>query len=153
MNIPETIYSPQKVPQNASQTWFSQPGGDVPLERGKWELCVGGEWGLCIYAGMRDAQAGTRRRTRVGARLWPQDSKIDRKPNTRLTIREGKPLNVNTLRFAMPNIAGEIEELRRETGKRNPAECGTSAMRSARLYTCLPEANNHPPHPLPPSTA
>lgn len=153
MNIPKEGYSTGKVPQNVKDAWFSQPGGAIPLERGKWELCVGGEWGLCIYAGMRDAQAGTRRRTRVGARLWPQDSKIGRKPNTLLTIREGKPLNVNTLRFATSNVAGEIEELRRETGKGNHAECGTSAMRSARLSACLSKANNHPPHPLPPSTA
>lgn len=153
MNIPKEGYSPGKVPQNVKDAWFSQPGGAIPLERGKWELCVGGEWGLCIYAGMRDAQAGTRRRTRVGARLWRWDSEIGRKPNTLLTIREGKLLNVNTLRFAMSNVAGEIEELRRETGKRNPAECGTSAMRSARLSACLSKANNPPSHLIRPFIA
>jgi hypothetical protein len=85
--------------------------------------------------------------------LWPRDSKIGRKPNTLLTIREGKHLNVNMLRFAMPNIAGEIEELRRKTGKGNPAECGKSAMRSARPFACPSEANNPPSHPLPPLSA
>lgn len=149
MNIRREGYSPGKVPQNVKDAWFSQPGGAIPLDGGKWELCVGGVWGLCIYTGIRDARAGTRRRTRVGARLWRRDSKIGRKPNTRLTIREGKPLNVNMLRFAMPNVAGEIEELRRETGKRNPAECGTSAMRSALLPVCLRKVNNHPLHPSP----
>lgn len=153
MNIPKKGYSPGKIPQNVNDAWFSQPGGAIPLDGGKWELCVGGVWGLCIYVGIRDTRAGTRRRTRVGARLWPQDSKIGRTSNTPLTIREDKPLNVNMLQFAMPNIAGEFEELRRETGKRNPAECGTSAMRSACLLVCLRQANNHPPHPLPPFTA
>lgn len=149
MNIPKEGYSPGKVPQNVKYVGFSQPGGAIPLERGKWELCVGGVWGLCIYVGMRDARAGTRRRTRVGVKLWPQDSKIGHKHNTLLTIREGKPLNVNTLRFAMSNVAGEIEESRREIGKGNHAECGTSAMRSARLLVCLRQANNHPLHPSP----
>lgn len=152
MNIPKEGYSPRKVPQNGKYVGFSRPGGSAPHEIGKWELCVGGVWGLCIDVGMRDARAGTRRRTRVGVKLWPQDSKIGHKPNTLLTIREGKTLNVNMLRFAMPNIAGEIEELRRETGERNPAECGTSAMRSACLLVCLRQANNHPPHPSPPFT-
>lgn len=149
MNIPKEGYSPGKVPQNVKYVGFSRPGGSAPHEIGKWELCVGGVWGLCIYVGMRDARAGTRRRTRVGARLWRRDSEIGRKPNAQLTIREGKPLNVNTLRFAMPNIAGEIEELRRETGERNPAECDTSAMRSARLSAYLSKANNPPSHPSP----
>lgn len=149
MNIPKKGYSPGKIPQNVKDAWFSQPGGATPLDGGKWELCVGGVWGLCIYVGMRDARAGTRRRTRVGARLWPQDSKIGRKPNTLLTIRGCKSLNVNMLRFATSNVAGEIEELRRETGKGNPAECGTSAMRSARLLVCVQKANNHPLHPSP----
>lgn len=149
MNIRKEGYSPGKVPQNVKYVGFSQPGGAIPLERGKWKLCVGGVWGLCIYTGIRDTRAGTRRRTRVGARLWPQDSKIGRKPNTRLTIREGKRLNVNLLRFAMQYLAGEFRESRRETGERNPAECGTSAMLSARLSACLSKANNHPPHPSP----
>lgn len=151
MNIHKEGYSPGKIPQNVKYVGFSQPGGSAPHEIGKWELCVGGEWGLCIYMGIRDTRAGTRRRTRVGARLWRRDSEIGRKPNALLTIRECKPLNVNTLRFAMPNIAGEIEELRREIGERNPAECVTSAMRSAHPSACLREANNHPPHPSPSS--
>lgn len=150
MNIPREGYSHGKVPQNVKDAWFSQPGGAIPLDGGKWELRVGGVWGLCIYMGIRDTRAGTRRRTRVGARLWPQDSKIGRTSNTLLTIRGCKLLNVNMLRFATSNVAGEIEELRRETGKRNPAECGTSAMRSALLSVCLREANNPPLHPSPP---
>jgi len=112
-------------------------------------LCVGEEWGLCICVGMLAARAEARRRTRVGARLWPQDSKIGRKPNTLLTIRKRNDMKANRLQFHPLNIAGEIEELRRETGKRNPAECGTSAMRSARLLVCLRQANNPIPHPSP----
>lgn len=151
MNIRKEGYSPGKVPQNVKYVGFSQPGGAIPLEGGKWELCVGEEWGLCIYTGIRDTRAGTRRRTRVGARLWRRDSKIGRKPNTLLTIREGKPLNVNMLRFAMQYLAGEFRESQGERGERNPAECGTSAMRSARLLMCAQKANNHLPHlsPIP----
>ena len=152
MNIPREGYSPGKVPQNVKDAWFSQPGGAIPLDGGKWELCVGGVWGLCIDVGMRDARAGTRRRARVGVKLWSQDSKIGHKPNALLTIPEGKPLNVNTLRFAMPNVAGQFGQSRRETGKGNHAECGTSAMRSARLLLCASKANNHPLHPSPPFT-
>lgn len=151
MNIPKQGYSPGKVPQNVKHAWFSQPGGAIPLDGGKWELCVGGVWGLCIYVGMRDTRAGTRRRTRVGARLWRRDSKIGRKPNTLLTIRDGKRLNVNMLRFAMQYLAGQFGELRRETGERNPAECGTSAMRSVLPFVCPSEANNPPLHPSPSS--
>ena len=153
MNIPNEGYSPRKVPQNVKHAWFSQPGGATPLEGGKWELCVGGVWGLCIYTGIRAARRGARRRTRVGARLWRRDSKIGRKPNTRLTIREGKHLNVNMLRFATQYLAGQFRESRREIGNGNPAECGKSAMRSARSFACPSEANNHPPHPLPPLSA
>lgn len=151
MNIHKEGYSPGKIPQNGKHAWFSQPGGAIPLDGGKWELCVGGVWGLCIYAGIRVTRAGTRRRTRVGARLWPRDSKIGRKPNTLLTIRDGKRLNVNMLRFAMQYLAGEFRESRRETGNGNPAECGTSAMRSARLLLCARMANNPPLHPSPSS--
>ena len=149
MNIPKEGYSPRKVPQNVKHAWFSQPGGAIPLEGGKWALCVGGVWGLCIYTGIRAARGGARRRTRVGARLWRRDSKIGRKPNTLLTIREGKHLNVNMLRFAMSNIAGQFGESAQGKGNGNTAECGISAMRSARLLLCAQKANNPPSHPSP----
>ena len=153
MNIPNEGYSPGKIPQNGKHAWFSQPGGATPLDGGKWELCVGGVWGLCIDAGIRVTRAGTRRRTRVGARLWRRDSKIGRKPNTRLTIREGKHLNVNMLRFATQYLAGQFWESEQGKGNGNPAECVKSAMRSARPSVCARKANNPPSHPLPPFTA
>lgn len=149
MNIPNEGYSPRKIPQNVKHAWFSQPGGVIPLDGGKWELCVGGVWGLCIYAGIRVTRAGTRRRTRVGARLWRRDSKIGRKPNTRLTIHAHRTLNVNMLQFAMSNIAGQFRESAQGKGNGNPAECGTSAMRSARPSVCARKANNPPSHPSP----
>lgn len=149
MNIHKSIDSPGKAYQNAKQAWFSQPGGGVPADGGKWGLCVGEGWGLCTNAGICVTRAGTRRRTRVGARLWRRDSEIAPKPNTRLTICAHRTLIANMLQFAMPNIAGGNEKSKRKKGNAERSECGESAMRFCSSSDCSRKHNNHPPHPSP----
>ena len=149
MNIHKSIYSPGKAYQNAKQAWFSQPGWGVPADGGKWGLYVGEGWGLCIYAGICVTRAGTRRRTRVGARLWRWDSKIAAKHNTRLTIHAHRTLIANMLQFAMSNIAGRNEKFRQKKGNAERSECGISAMRFGSSSACLRMLNNHPSHPSP----